>query len=115
MRRSVAQSANSPAVNRFIAERRLAPVVNLSEQAGMIDPSRLADLFALHAAPLALYARQFASVDADELVQEAFIRLLGQPAEPPEVRPWLLTTVRHLAIDRQRSWFRRRRRERAVE
>lgn len=80
-----------------------------------MDPSRLTELFATHAAPLALYARQFDSSDAEELVQEAFVRLLRLSAEPVAIRPWLLQTVRRLAIDRQRSWFRRRRRERAAD
>ena len=68
---------------------------------------RLAEAFAQHGGTLTLYARQLDAADAEELVQEAFVR-----HDPPNVLAWLLTTVRHLAIDRKRSWFRRRRRER---
>ena len=77
----------------------------------MIDLARLAQLFDAHAAPLALYVRQLG--DADDLVQEAFVRLMRQPTEPANVRAWLVTTLRRLAIDRRRSIFRRLRRERA--
>lgn len=80
----------------------------------MIDPQRLAELFDRHAASLGLYARQIEGVDADELVQESFVRLMSLSAEPPNVAAWLALTLRRLAIDRKRSWFRRRRRERAA-
>lgn len=77
----------------------------------MLDPQLFSDLFARHAAPVSLYARQFDRNDPDELVQEAFLRLLALPRPPPEVRPWLLLTIRRLALDRRKSWFRRLRRE----
>lgn len=80
----------------------------------MIDPGVFSEIFAVHAGPLALYARQLDPADADELIQETFVRLMGLSAPPPEVRPWLVMTLRRLAIDRRRSWFRRRRREKAV-
>lgn len=79
--------------------------------AHLIDPQRLAGLFEAHAASLALYARQFDG-DADELVQEAFVRLMALAAVPPNPAAWLALTLRRIAIDRRRSWFRRRRRER---
>lgn len=79
----------------------------------MIDTARLTALFAAHAGPLTLYARQFDAGEAEELVQEAFVRLLTESAEPPNVRAWLVVTLRRLAIDRQRSWLRRLRRERS--
>ena len=76
----------------------------------MLSLTRLAELFAAHAGPLGLYARQFGD-DADDLEQEAFVRLMDGQGEPPNVRAWLATTVRHAVIDRRRAIFRRRRRE----
>jgi RNA polymerase sigma factor (sigma-70 family) len=80
----------------------------------LIEPRRLADLFDTHAASLTLYARQIDAVDAEEHVQEAFVRLMAEAGAPANPAAWLALTVRRLAIDRKRSWFRRRRRERAV-
>lgn len=80
----------------------------------MIDPRRLSDLFDTHAASLTLYARQLDAADAEEHVQEAFVRLMNEAAEPDNPAAWLALTVRRLTIDRKRSWFRRRRRERAI-
>jgi RNA polymerase sigma-70 factor (ECF subfamily) len=79
----------------------------------MLDSARFTALFSTHAPTLLLYARQLNS-DPEDVVQEAFIRLLSQTVEPREVRPWLLRTVRNLAIDRRRAWFRLRRREATV-
>lgn len=80
----------------------------------MIEPQRLADLFDAHAASLTLYARQLDPGEADEHVQEAFVRLMNETQEPPNPAAWLALTLRRLTIDRKRSWFRRKRRERAA-
>ena len=76
----------------------------------MIELSRLAELFAVHAPSLTLYARQLSN-EPDDLVQESFVRLMNLANEPPNVRAWLMKTLRNLSIDRRRSLFRRRRRE----
>ncbi|MFT3784964.1 MAG: sigma-70 family RNA polymerase sigma factor [Tepidisphaeraceae bacterium] len=82
----------------------------------MIEPARLASLFAEHANACIGYARQFdpCTVDADAVVQEAFVRLMGQRQLPEQTRAWLLATVRRLAIDALRSGNSRRLREQAV-
>lgn len=75
-----------------------------------MDAERLAALLDRHAPALALYAAQW-SAAADDIVQEAFIRLINQPVVPDPPLPWLYAVVRNLAISEQRSTKRRRRRE----
>jgi RNA polymerase sigma-70 factor (ECF subfamily) len=79
----------------------------------MTDPAKLARWFEAHAAPLVLYARQWVGdrARAEDVVQEVFVRLMAQPAEPPNVKAWLHASVRHAAIDAARSSARRKRRE----
>ncbi|MDR1958100.1 MAG: sigma-70 family RNA polymerase sigma factor [Planctomycetaceae bacterium] len=64
---------------------------------------------------LVLYARQFlADADfhtAEEIVQEALLKLSREPDMPKNGVAWLYKTVRHGAISRQRSEKRRRLRE----
>src|SRR6185437_14034525 len=78
----------------------------------MIDAERLANLFKAHAAQLTLYARQWHDrAAAEDVVQEAYIRLMSQRVEPANVKAWLFKTVRNEAISQARSTERRRRRE----
>src|SRR5688572_23487996 len=79
----------------------------------MTDPAKLARWFEAHAAPLVLYARQWVGDGgrAEDVVQEVFVRLMAQPAEPPNAKAWLHASVRHAAIDAARSSARRKRRE----
>jgi RNA polymerase sigma-70 factor (ECF subfamily) len=78
----------------------------------MTDPAKLADWFEAYAAALVLYARQWLDRErAEDVVQEVFVRLMGQRAEPPNVRAWLHASVRNAAIDESRAATRRRRRE----
>ena len=60
-----------------------------------------------------LYARQWCD-SPEDVVQDAFLKLvaLGQP--PREVVPWLYQVVRNAAIDAARAHRRRQRRESAV-
>src|ERR1700744_4232859 len=65
-----------------------------------IDAQTLALAFDAHAAQLALYARQWASAqNAEDVVQEAFIRLAAQPETPRNIKAWLFSTVRNAALD----------------
>ncbi len=69
---------------------------------------------------MALYARQrlgagAAAAEAQDVVQEAFVRLIRQCAagrEPQDVPAWLFACVRNAAVDSMRSESRRRLRER---
>ena len=82
----------------------------------MTDPAKLALWFEAHAAALVLYARQWVGDRgrAEDVVQEVFVRLASQRAEPPNVKAWLHASVRHAAIDEARSASRRRHREQTV-
>ena len=80
-----------------------------------IEPSEVGRWFEDEAAALVLYARRwFGRAEAEELVQEAFLKLVQQRKRPGHVRGWLYTTVRHAAISRIRSSSRRRVREEKV-
>jgi RNA polymerase sigma-70 factor (ECF subfamily) len=80
-----------------------------------IDPLNLSSHYAAHAAPLTLYARQFARPGtAEDMVHEAFVNLLAQPRRPDNVKAWLYTTVRNAALAHARSAKRRDRREHRV-
>lgn len=75
-----------------------------------MDPERLADLIDRHAPALALYASQW-TPEVDDVVQEAFIRLVEADPHPHQPLHWLYKVVRNLALDRCRADARRRRRE----
>ncbi len=53
----------------------------------MTDPAKLATWFEAHAAAMVLYARQWLADRgrAEDVVQEAFVRLAGQAGDPPNV------------------------------
>src|SRR5947209_4182252 len=63
-----------------------------------------------HGPPLLLYARQWCAMPED-VVQDAFLKLLSSKQDPRQVLPWLYRVVRNGAIDAGRSAKRRRRRE----
>ncbi len=75
-----------------------------------IAPETLARLYREHAPALRLYARQWGGA-AEDLVQEAFVKLAQQPAPPEQVVPWLYRVVRNEALAVNRAAARRRRRE----
>jgi RNA polymerase sigma-70 factor (ECF subfamily) len=76
-----------------------------------IDPTSLARLYRQHAPALRLWARQWGG-SAEDLVQNAFVRLAQQTSAPEQVLPWLYRVVRNEALAAYRSASRRRRRER---
>lgn len=51
---------------------------------------------------LTIYARQWDAAHAEDLVQEAFMRLLTESPFPASPRAWLFRVVRNLAVDRSR-------------
>lgn len=75
-----------------------------------MDAEYLAELLDRHAPVLALYAAQWTPA-ADDVVQEAFIRLIDQRNTPDPPLPWLYRVVRNLAISQRRAATRRVRRE----
>jgi RNA polymerase sigma-70 factor (ECF subfamily) len=52
--------------------------------------------------------------DAEDVVQQAFVALIGQAREPENPAAWLFGAVRQLALARAREEGRRERREEAV-
>jgi len=66
-----------------------------------------------HTAALVLYARQWCDAPED-VVQEAFLALIREPAVPENVVGWLYRVVRNRAINASRSSGRRQRHEAAA-
>lgn len=78
-----------------------------------MSPKQIADLFDAHSPALLLYARQFGCC-AEDIVQEAFLKLVTVREWPREVVPWLYRVVRNGALDQRKSGQRRARREQLV-
>ena len=76
----------------------------------MMEPTVLGQLVDEHAAALELYARQWCAAPED-VVQEAFLKLMTQSRMPRNVVPWLFRVVRNQAINVWRSAQRRRKHE----
>jgi RNA polymerase sigma factor (sigma-70 family) len=74
------------------------------------DIARLIDA---HAAPLVLYARQWCDAPED-VVQEAFLKLVRQSRPPEDELAWLYRVVRNGALDAAKIARRRQRRESAA-
>src|SRR5262245_2032661 len=79
----------------------------------MMSPHELARLIDTYGPPLLLYARQWCDAPED-VVQEAFLKLVGQRTAPREVVPWLYKVVRNGALDASKTARRRQRREAAA-
>lgn len=75
-----------------------------------LEPDILGWLYRQHAPALRLYARQWPG-GAEDLVQEAFVKLAQQVPPPERVLPWLYRVVRNAARAANRAAARRRRRE----
>lgn len=78
-----------------------------------MDPTELAGLIDRHAAALVLYARQWCSAPED-VVQDAFLKLVTAPLPADQAVPWLFRVVRNRAVSVSRSARRRQRYESAA-
>ncbi len=78
-----------------------------------MTPTDFARLIDAHAAPLVLYARQWCGAPED-VVQEAFIKLVRQRRPPEDAVAWLYRVVRNGALDAAKMARRRQRRESAA-
>ena len=77
-----------------------------------IDPANLGNWYDEQAARLVLYARQLLPPgEAEDVVQDVFIRLMLQHRPPDNVKAWLYRSVRNAAV----SWLRVRRRRQKRE
>ena len=79
-----------------------------------MSPHEFARLLDTLGGPLVLYARLWCDVPED-VVQEAFLKLVALRQPPREAAPWLYRVVRNGAIDAQRMTRRRQRREAAAK
>ncbi|MFL5245625.1 MAG: RNA polymerase sigma factor [Gemmataceae bacterium] len=75
-----------------------------------MGPEQLGQLINAHAAALVLYARQWCAIPED-IVQEAFLKLVTQTTPPTSPIPWLYCVVRNRAISASRTARRRQRYE----
>ncbi len=78
-----------------------------------MSPQDLARLIDTQAASLVLYARQWCD-EPEDVVQEAFVKLVRQSRPPDDVSAWLYRVVRNGALDVAKRNRRRRRRESTV-
>ncbi len=85
-------------------------VLHRGRYIGCMDPTLLGRLIDQHAAALILYARQWCAAPED-VVQDAFLKLVAQTRIPEQVVPWLFRVVRNRAISVARSERRRQRHE----
>jgi RNA polymerase sigma-70 factor (ECF subfamily) len=76
-------------------------------------PEQLGRLIDRHSAALVLYARQWCAVPED-VVQEAFVKLMTQRQPPRDVVAWLYRVVRNAAISAVRAQRRRQQHETAA-
>jgi RNA polymerase sigma factor (sigma-70 family) len=75
-----------------------------------MDPELLGRLVSQHASALVLYARQWCDAPED-VVQDAFLKLVAQRRSPENPAAWLFGVVRNTARQASRSDRRRRRHE----
>jgi RNA polymerase sigma factor (sigma-70 family) len=78
-----------------------------------MSPREIAKLVDTHAPALLLYARQFCAV-AEDVVQEALLKLVSQRQPPRDLAAWLYRVVRNAALDTATAQRRRTRREQVV-
>jgi len=75
-----------------------------------INQKQLAKWYEVHGTELMLYARQWSpDQQAEDIVQDAFIKLLKQRRCPDNVRAWLFRVVRNASISIVRRLQQRRR------
>jgi RNA polymerase sigma factor (sigma-70 family) len=79
----------------------------------MMSPADLAFLVDMHSAALILYARQWCDAPED-VVQDAFLKLVASHQKPRDVVAWLYRVVRNAAIDAGKMARRRTTREQTV-
>jgi RNA polymerase sigma-70 factor (ECF subfamily) len=78
-----------------------------------MSPTDLTALIDAHAGPLVLYARQWCGAPED-VVQDAFLKLVRQRRPPEDAVAWLYRVVRNGALDAAKLARRRHQRESAA-
>lgn len=77
--------------------------------------ARIEELVHTRLADLVLFAKQWKHASAEDVVQEAFVKLMKQKVFPDNPAAWLFTAVRNLSNNELRSQHRRKRRELDVQ
>jgi RNA polymerase sigma-70 factor (ECF subfamily) len=77
-----------------------------------MSPKQLGDLIDRHGPALILFARQWTTA-AEDVVQEAYLRLIALRSPPDDAASWLFRVVRNAALDAAKMDRRRARREAA--
>jgi RNA polymerase sigma-70 factor (ECF subfamily) len=77
----------------------------------MNDSPTIEQLVRKHTSALVLFARQWHHEEAEDIVQEAFIKLMRQRSLPDNPAAWLFTVVRNDSNNYIRSQKRRKKRE----
>src|SRR3954451_19484214 len=78
-----------------------------------MGPQQLGPLINAHGPALVLYARQWCAAPED-VVQDAFLKLVAQRRPPDDPAAWLFRVVRNAALDAAKADRRRQRREAAA-
>src|SRR3989442_1174136 len=79
----------------------------------IMTAAEVARLIDTHAAPLVLCARQWCA-EPEDVVQDAFVKLVRQNRPPDDAVAWLYRVVRNGAMDAAKMARRRQRRESAA-
>ena len=79
------------------------------------NEARIEELVHTRLPDLVLFAKQWKQNSAEDIVQEAFLKLMKQKVFPDNPVAWLYTTVRNLSNNEYRSHHRRKRRELEVQ
>jgi len=79
------------------------------------NEARIEELVHTRLPNLVLFAKQWKHNPAEDIVQEAFVKLMKQKVFPDNPAAWLYTTVRNLSNNEHRSQTRRKRRELEVQ
>ena len=83
---------------------------------GTTGPENAGESFERYAAPLALYARQWLdTASAQDVVQDALIKLINQKSEPENVKSWLYQVTRNATISQLRKQKIRKKHAEAVK
>jgi RNA polymerase sigma-70 factor (ECF subfamily) len=78
-----------------------------------MSPRQLGELVDRHGPVLVLYARQWCAAPED-VVQDAFMKLIAHRQPPEDPAAWLFRVVRNAAIDASKTDRRRQKREAAA-
>jgi RNA polymerase sigma-70 factor (ECF subfamily) len=83
----------------------------MSSKQSFLTPKELVGIADQRFSALVLYARSRNAHAAEDLVQDAFLKLVEQPKRPENPVAWLCKTIRNAAVSRHRQTERRQKHE----